>query len=115
MVAVTETYSRHILILVFLYAIVASNWDFPFGFGGIVNFAHLAFFALGLYTYGILAKILAGLVEQLNLGEPMVFGWSLGGYVALECAARSAQVPASTNWCAMRLGARTVFQPAQNP
>lgn len=54
----TDTYIRHILILAFVYAVVASNWDLSLGYGGIVNFAHLAFFAIGLYTYGISAKIL---------------------------------------------------------
>ncbi|MCP4319159.1 MAG: alpha/beta fold hydrolase [Hyphomicrobiales bacterium] len=54
----TETHIRHILILIFVYAILASNWDLSLGYGGIVNFAHIAFFAIGLYTYGIAAKII---------------------------------------------------------
>ena len=54
----TETYVRHVLILIFVYAILASNWDLSLGYGGIVNFAHIAFFAIGLYTYGIAAKII---------------------------------------------------------
>jgi len=37
---VTETYSRHTLIIVFIYAVLASNWDLSLGYGGIVNFAH---------------------------------------------------------------------------
>lgn len=53
----TDTYIRHTLILVFVYAIIASNWDISLGYGGIVNFAHLAFFAIGLYSYGIMAKV----------------------------------------------------------
>lgn len=55
---VTETYTRHILILVFIYAVLASNWDLSLGYGGIVNFAHLGFFAIGLYAYAILAKVI---------------------------------------------------------
>ena len=74
----TETYSRHILILIFLYAIVASNWDLSIGYGGIVNFAHLAFFALGLYTYGILAKVV-GIDPWISI--------LLGGVVAVAFAA----------------------------
>lgn len=54
----TDTYVRHVLILVFLYAVIASNWDLSLGYGGIFNFAHMAFFAIGLYSYGITAKIL---------------------------------------------------------
>ena len=55
---VTETYSRHTLIIVFIYAVLASNWDLSLGYGGIVNFAHLGFFAIGLYTYAIFAKVI---------------------------------------------------------
>ncbi len=55
---VTETYARHTLILVFVYAVLASNWDLSLGYGGIVNFAHLGFFAIGLYGYAILAKVI---------------------------------------------------------
>ena len=54
---VTETYARHTLILIFIYAVLASNWDVSLGLGGIVNFAHLGFFAIGLYSYAILSKV----------------------------------------------------------
>ncbi|CAN0561964.1 unnamed protein product [Laminaria digitata] len=54
----TDTYVRHVFILVFIYAVLASNWDLSLGFGGIFNFAHMSFFAIGLYAYGIGAKIL---------------------------------------------------------
>lgn len=54
----TDTYIRHTLILVFIYAILASNWDISLGLGGVVNFAHMAFFAIGLYSYGIAAKVI---------------------------------------------------------
>ena len=54
----SDTYIRHILILVFVYAILASSWDLSLGYGGVFNFAHMAFFAIGLYAYGIGAKIL---------------------------------------------------------
>lgn len=29
-----DTYARHILIMAFIYAIVASNWDLSLGYGG---------------------------------------------------------------------------------
>ena len=51
-----SSYVRHLFILAFIYAIVASNWDLSQGYGGIFNFGHLAFFALGGYTSAILAK-----------------------------------------------------------
>ncbi len=54
----TDSYLRHMLILTFIYAIVASNWDLSLGYGGMFNFAHVALFAVGIYAYGILAKTL---------------------------------------------------------
>ncbi|MFK7752539.1 MAG: alpha/beta fold hydrolase [Sedimentitalea sp.] len=50
------TYLRHLIILSFVFAIVAASWDLSFGFGGLLNFAHVALFAVGIYAYGILAK-----------------------------------------------------------
>jgi branched-chain amino acid transport system permease protein len=37
-----------------LYAVLAVSWNLTLGFGGIYNFAHLAFFALGAYASAIL-------------------------------------------------------------
>lgn len=55
---VRDSYTRHLFILAFIYAVVASNWDLSLGYGGLFNFAHLAFFSIGVYGYGILAKSL---------------------------------------------------------
>jgi ABC-type branched-subunit amino acid transport system permease subunit/pimeloyl-ACP methyl ester carboxylesterase len=52
------SYSRHLMILVFVFAIVAASWDLSLGYGGLINFAHVALFAIGIYTYAILAKTL---------------------------------------------------------
>ncbi|MBO9136466.1 branched-chain amino acid ABC transporter permease [Rhizobium sp. B230/85] len=51
---VTEPYWRHVLIMVFIYAVAAASWDLTLGYGGIFNFGHLAFFGIGLYGYGVL-------------------------------------------------------------
>ena len=72
------SYTQHIFILYFVYAIVASNWDLSLGYGGIFNFAHVSFFAVGIYTYGILAKTL-GLSPWLAIPA--------GGIVAIALAA----------------------------
>ncbi|MBV9749052.1 MAG: branched-chain amino acid ABC transporter permease [Acetobacteraceae bacterium] len=55
---VRDVYLRHLLIMVFVYGIVASNWDLSLGYAGIFNFGHLALFGIGLYTYGLLTKLL---------------------------------------------------------
>lgn len=54
--ALTGSYARHLLIVSLVYAIVAANWDVSLGLGGLFNFAHLAFFGIGLYTSAILSK-----------------------------------------------------------
>ena len=55
---VHDAYLRHLLIMVFVYGVVASSWDLSLGYGGVFNFGHLALFGIGLYTYGILTKLL---------------------------------------------------------
>ena len=53
----TDSYSRHVLIMVFIYAVVASNWDLSLGYGGVFNFGHLALFGIGVYSYALLTKL----------------------------------------------------------
>lgn len=52
------SYARHLLVLVFVFGVVAASWDLSLGYGGLFNFAHVALFAVGIYTYAILAKTL---------------------------------------------------------
>jgi len=51
-----DSYIRHVSIVALLYAIVVSGWNISLGFGGVFNFAHLAFFAIAAYATGILTK-----------------------------------------------------------
>ncbi len=51
-----DSYIRHVSIIALLYAIVVSGWNVTLGFGGVFNFAHLAFFAIAAYATGILTK-----------------------------------------------------------
>ena len=53
----TGSYARHLLITSLVYAVVAANWDVSLGYAGLFNFAHLAFFGIGLYAAAILSKI----------------------------------------------------------
>jgi branched-chain amino acid transport system permease protein len=54
---VGDSYSRHILIMAFIYAVVASNWDLSLGYGGVFNFGHLALFGIGVYAYSLVTKL----------------------------------------------------------
>jgi len=74
----TGSYPRHLLIASLIYTVVAANWDISLGFGGLFNFAHLAFFGIGLYVSAILSKLL-GLDPWLAI--------LLGGAVATAAAA----------------------------
>jgi len=54
--------AQNLAILGLLYAVVASNWDLTLGYGGIFNFAHVAFFGTGCYVAAI---------STLQLGVPI--------------------------------------------
>jgi len=52
----TESYTRHLFIIAFIYAVIASNWNLSLGHCGVFNFGHLTFFGVGVYTAAIAAK-----------------------------------------------------------
>lgn len=52
-----DTYVRHLFIIAFIYAVVASSWDLSLGYAGIFNFGHVAFFGIGVYAAGLAAKL----------------------------------------------------------
>jgi branched-chain amino acid transport system permease protein len=49
-------YIMHILILFFIWATVASNWNLLMGVAGITSLGNIGFMAVGGYVSGILAK-----------------------------------------------------------
>lgn len=51
-------YLIDLMVVFFIYAIVASNWDVTMGYTGILNFGHLGFLAVGAYASGIVTKFL---------------------------------------------------------
>lgn len=55
---VQDTYLRHLFIMAFIYGVVAASWDLTLGYAGIFNFAHIAFFGVGVYATGLTAKLL---------------------------------------------------------
>lgn len=52
----TDSYVRHLFIIAFIYAVIASNWNLSLGHCGIFNFGHMTFFGIGVYTAAILTK-----------------------------------------------------------
>ena len=59
-------YLINLMIVFFVYAVVASNWDITMGYTGILNFGHLGFLAIGAYVSGMATKLL-GLSPWLGL------------------------------------------------
>ena len=53
---VSDSYTRHLFIIAFIYAIIASNWNLSLGHCGVFNFGHLTFFGVGVYTAAVAAK-----------------------------------------------------------
>ena len=51
-----DMYIMHILILFFIWASVASNWNLLMGVAGITSLGNVGFMAVGGYISGILAK-----------------------------------------------------------
>lgn len=80
--AVQDTYWRHLFIVAFIYAIVASNWDLSLGYAGIFNFGHIALFGIGLYT-SALASTLLGVDPWLSMLLGGVVAAAAGAVVAL--------------------------------
>ena len=81
---IDDTYMRHVLILCFLWAIVAAGWDLVLGYAGIFNYAQLVFFAAGAYGSGMLAAKM-GVPPVLSILAAGVFAGAVGLLIALPC------------------------------
>ncbi|PDT64353.1 branched-chain amino acid ABC transporter permease [Bradyrhizobium ottawaense] len=77
-VFIQDVYLRHLFIISFVYGIVAASWDLTLGFAGIFNFAHIAFFGVGVYATGLTAKL---------LGVDPWLAMLIGGFAASAAAA----------------------------
>jgi len=80
-----DMYIMHIMILFFIWSVVASNWNLLMGVAGITSLGNIGFLAVGGYVSGILAK---------------QFGWSpwacmfLGGIGAMVIVTLLVGLPA---------------------
>ncbi|GKX35641.1 MAG: branched-chain amino acid ABC transporter permease [Rhizobiaceae bacterium MnEN-MB40S] len=52
----SDSYIRHISIIAIMYAVLVSSWNVTLGYGGVFNFGHMAFFAIGAYATGVMTK-----------------------------------------------------------
>lgn len=81
---VTDSYVRHLFIIAFVYAVIASNWNLSLGHCGVFNFGHLTFFGIGVYTAAIASKTFG-----VNPWVAMLLG---GGTAALSALLLAAPV-----------------------
>jgi branched-chain amino acid transport system permease protein len=57
-IGLINTYTLHVLIIGFYFAMLASSWSLLMGYGGQFSFAHLAFAGVGAYTTGLVGRFL---------------------------------------------------------
>ncbi|MCA3629914.1 MAG: branched-chain amino acid ABC transporter permease, partial [Methylobacterium sp.] len=62
-----------VVIMVGIYVILSTSFNFVIGYGGLISVAHPAFFALGAYASGILAR---------DLGWPVLLTMPIGAMFA---------------------------------
>jgi len=67
---VHSAFYRHIMIMVFMYGLLAISWDLMGGYASLFSFGHAAFFGIGAYTSTVL---------QLHWGVNPWLGMLIGG------------------------------------
>jgi branched-chain amino acid transport system permease protein len=55
----TLPFPRHVMIMIFLYAMLAQAWNLLAGYCGQISLGHAVFFGTGAYTSSVLVKELA--------------------------------------------------------
>lgn len=70
---VSNPYSLHSIIMVLLYAYLASSWNLVGGYAGQLSLGHAAFLAIGAYTSTVL---------YIEVGISPWFGMIVGGIIA---------------------------------
>lgn len=75
----TEAYFIHLVILICIYIILAVSLQVTFGFGGLLNLGHIAFFGIGAYTSALLSingfSFIICLIATILVAG--LFGWFL--------------------------------------
>jgi len=71
----------HVMIMAGIYSILALSLNFQVGFIGLMNFGHVAFFAVGAYTSALLT--LAGYPFLLGLFSAMLLAGLFGFIISL--------------------------------
>lgn len=81
---ITDSYVQHVLILCFLWCMVAAAWDLTLGYAGIFNYAQIALFAAGAYATAMLTLKL-GVSPLVAIPAAAAITTLLGLAIALPC------------------------------
>ena len=81
---VRDPYFIHILIMCFMWAVVAEAWNLIMGYSGIFSLSQIGFFVIGGYTSAMLAK-LAGWSPWLSLLFGALMAVVSGLIIGLPC------------------------------
>jgi len=82
--AIADDYYLHLIIICFIWAVVASAWNLIMGYAGIFSFAQLAFFAIGAYSSAIL-ECYSGLSPWLGLLAGGIMAGIAGFIIGIPC------------------------------
>jgi len=122
----TLPFPRHVMIMIFLYAMLAQAWNLLAGYCGQISLGHAVFFGTGAYTSTVLVKelgltpwagMLAGAVLAVAVSQ--VIGYPVfrlrGHYFAIATIAVGEIVQTLViNWDWVG-GARGLFVPIKRP
>lgn len=59
-IAGTTTFSHHVMIMIFLYALMAQAWNVMAGISGQISLGHAMFFGIGAYATGVVVVKFGG-------------------------------------------------------
>lgn len=79
-----DPYIQHIIIVCFIWAVVATAWNLIMGYAGVFSFAQLGFFCLGGYSAS-LSEIHYGLSPWIGLFVGGSFASLFGYFLAFPC------------------------------
>ncbi|OFW50564.1 MAG: amino acid ABC transporter permease, partial [Actinobacteria bacterium RBG_16_67_10] len=122
----TLPFPRHVMIMIFLYAMLAQAWNLLAGYCGQISLGHAVFFGAGAYTSSVLVRqlgltpwlgMLAGALVAVALSQ--VIGYPVfrlrGHYFAIATIAVGEIVQTLViNWDWVG-GARGLFVPIKRP
>jgi branched-chain amino acid transport system permease protein len=79
-----RTYIMHIMILCFIWGVVASAWNLIMGYASIFSFSQIAFFTISGYTTGMMSKYW-GVSPWLGIVPGAILASIAGVLIGLPC------------------------------